>query len=823
MWSKLFSFSHTIPESLAIQSLGKSITYSELIQEITKGARYFQSLGLEEKCIGIALQDKTEEVICCLAALVSGNHFFFIPHQSTDQLFEQVPIDLLVTDLGLGEGSGKEKISWKKIEGKIGHLHPWWEDSAYSERSFCVFSTSGSTGLAKYVLHDYQSIEEDTQRQIEENEIGEGDKIDFLFAASFSSSLASIFPALCAGATLVIQDLKKTKLGDIPFFWEEFGITMSTLTSSAFRAICRMMREEAQTSTRSIRFLCLGGEPVIPSDLDLMERYFSPETVLQLAYASTETRTIASFKAKTKATEIHDGFPVRKKQVKIVDPQGNPCEPGKVGEVFVQSFFISKGYWKDLEFYPHPTENGKRIYATGDLACWHERGYIQLKGRVHSHQKINGTLMDLHFLETTLATLSAAPCKVLVLRDEIGLEFLVAVFETKEILDEKSLRASLGKYPKLSLVPRKYLAIEQFPLNLHGKVDREPLEVWVKETTLEFLSEQIENPILRKVHEIWSRALGVSILNLNADFFTELGGDSLLAELVLEEISQTLELNIPSHLIHEFRSIRRLGEYLVAKSVPKLPCLEKWFENGDPESGWIIFIEPGFFNSFEVLKGELKGENLNIACLRVDFYAVLEDNDVDNLIESWTSLVKELNGITWVATSFNGWLAAKFGERVGGSVVMMDTPSYQNSTETQLSKGSLSRVRNLLKTTLQSPSSASFKKVSLSGLSFIKRKIQFKGNSPTLFEQCVIRYIRSAQPPRKVENLLFIYSILSLTTSPEDPAEWKSKTAGRFELLEIAGDHLDACTLQFGKKVASAIVGFHQACYSHSLPNHRGH
>ena len=814
MWSKLVSLAKTFPEGLAIQSPDKSITYAQLLQEITKGAGYFRSLGLQDQCIGIALQDKTEEVLCCLAALISGNHFFFVPHHSFKAGIDQVPVDWVVSDLWEGMDQNQRKTSWAEINSTVREIQPWWEEGSYSDRSFCVYATSGSAGLSKYVLHDYQSIEEDTLRQIEENRIGIGDKLDFLFAASFSSSLASIFPALCAGATLVVHNLENLKLGDIPDFWEKYGVTMTTLTPSAFRAVCRKFGQENRLGTQTIRFICLGGEPVVPSDLELLRRFFHSGTELQLAYASTETRTITSFKTKADTLDFHDGFPVRKKQIKILDAQGKPCEPGQIGEIYLQSCFISKGYWRDRKFYPHPLENGERVYATGDLGCWHQEGYIQLKGRAQAQQKVNSTVVDLNYLESVLTNVTAAPCQVLVLRDDLGLEYLVAVVETKDSFDEQKLRASLGSIPELSNVPRKYFFLEQFPLNPHGKVNKPALEVWVKNSTLEYVAAQIESPVQRKVHEIWSRNLGVPILNLNTDFFTELGGDSLTAEFVLEELSQALDLEIPSHAIHEFRSIQRLSEYLAQKSEPKLPCLEIRERKGGEHAGWIIFLESGFFNSYESIQEELSRETLNIASLRLDFYEVLETAEVESLLASWVQLVQDLKGITWVGTSFNGWLAAKLSEMAGGAVVMLDTPSYQSGSEkTSLGK-ILSRVNYLVNHTLQNPSTTFLKRASRAGLALLGRKIQSKKKTPSLFEQAVFRYLALTESPKILESLLYIYSKLSLITHAQDPKDWKSKTKGLYQYLEITGDHLDACSPKFSKVVSQALVRFHQEIHS---------
>jgi acyl-coenzyme A synthetase/AMP-(fatty) acid ligase/acyl carrier protein len=813
MWSEIFKRTQAFPTQEAIVGPRYTYSYSSLLQQATDAALHLQALGLDQQCIGIALKDKEHEVLCSLSVLLSGNYFFFIPHQATRDILDEVPIELLVTDLPELMSLEIIQMSWKDLKNGQGELNHWWEKQDYKKRWFCVYATSGSSDVAKYVLHDYQSVEEDTLRQIEENEINPNDRIDFLFAASFSSSLASIFPTFCAGATLLIQDLERTGLAGIPTFWEKNYVTFTTLTSSAFRSICRLMGNESKRYTHSIRFLCLGGESVIHSDCRLMIEHFPSHALVQLAYASTETRTISSFKFHPCSilNNLHDGFPVRNKTVRILDEEGNECPPCMEGEVVVESEFLSLGYWKNKLLYPHPVQNGLRKYATGDLACWNKDGSIQLLGRAQANRKINGKFVDLNLLEVTITDITEAHCKVIVQRDAAGLEYLVAFVEKNKRWDEQSLRALLANKDNLSIIPRRYIAIDQFPLNSHGKVDRTALENLAQVSIQDFLSDQIKDPTIRIIQRVWSLALGFPITNLNADFFTELGGDSLLAEIVLEDIAQETGKTLPAHLIHDLRSIRQLANFVDQSSEAKLPFLEIWSQQSNLESGWIIMLESGFHNSFEEIKKTLLQSNeVNLGSLRIDLYTVLQTENVENLILSWSKLVEHLGSITWVATSFSGWLAAKLSDHVGGAVVMLDTPSYREDSQRRNQIRSLARLRFLVWLTFKNPNVHTLRKASKLVSNFIGRKFRVKDPPPSLFQQSVSRFVSLGKPVLQVRDLLYIYSLRSLVTSPEDAEDWRSITLGQFVKLDIDGDHMDGCSVDYAMKMAKAIEKFHK-------------
>jgi len=99
-------------------------------------------------------------------------------------------------------------------------------------------------------------------------------------------------------------------------------------------------------------------------------------------------------------------------QIRIVDSQtGNPCEPGRVGEVWVSGANVSQGYWN------HPEETnetfgasiaaapGNRFLRTGDLGFMHDgelfvtgrlKDLIIVDGRNHYPQDVELTVEASH-------------------------------------------------------------------------------------------------------------------------------------------------------------------------------------------------------------------------------------------------------------------------------------------------------------------------------------------------------------------------------------------------------------------------------------------
>ncbi|MBC6365703.1 AMP-binding protein [Algoriphagus sp. AK58] len=811
MWDRLLDLRKSLGNQPAILGPERSLSYTQLIDEALRAAAFFQARSLSYQVIGISLESKTEEVICALSVLLSGNAFFFIPHQPASDLLSQVPLGLLVTDRHHFANEEVLRVNWSSVKNsKSGNLDAWWNsDLSWLSRPFCVYATSGTTGKAKYVLHDYISIEEDTLRQIEENEIHSSDRIDFLFASSFSSSLASIFPAFLSGASLIVFDLKESNLKEIPGFWKTHQVSITTLTCSAFRAICRMYGPNLAEFTQSVRFLCLGGEAVLKSDLELVAKYFPPDVTLQLAYASTETRTMAEIKLFPGRSQLiipHDGFPVRNKALYIL---GRSDKSDAEGEIEIRSKHICVGYWNDQKIIPLPVIGDQRIYQTGDLGITTSEGGIKLIGRTQSRVKVNGLFVDLVELENEILAQSPHPfsCKVLVLRDARGLEFIAAFLATGSIrLSREEIRHWKSK--TYSTRPRQWVFMEQFPLNPHGKIDRKELESMVWKQIEQEIIQESNDLILQTVYAAWLEELGNPAMGWEEDFFSELGGSSLGAEMVMGELSLKLGRTLPTSLIYIHRTIHGLTDYLKEELKPVFPKLD-WKKQSVSSSPTLVFVEVGHFDSFEEIIRPLGNiSDLSIVTLRYDLYQVLEGESPQECLNKLVNLLSPLHSICLVGISFNGWLAAKIAERLGCSVVILDSPFYNSGENRLLNRNAGSRISYALSQLQAKGIRKALPPLLHAFGNMLVKKTAFKPQTLSLFQRSVEAFLKQSTPVAKLQNVLYVYSSLSMMTSEKDISFWKERAVDNFETYRLPGDHLEACSEKFGETVAQKITDF---------------
>ena len=121
------------------------------------------------------------------------------------------------------------------------------------------------------------------------------------------------------------------------------------------------------------------------------------------------------------------------------------------------------------------------------------------------------------------------------------------------------------------MVPSRYVVLEKFPLNAHGKVERRALpapERTRAETGVEYVAPK--TPLEETVATIWAEVLRVDRVGVKDSFFA-LGGHSLLAMQVTSRIREALELEIPLRALFEHRTLESYA----------LAILQNQIEEGD--------------------------------------------------------------------------------------------------------------------------------------------------------------------------------------------------------------------------------------------------
>ena len=160
-------------------------------------------------------------------------------------------------------------------------------------------------------------------------------------------------------------------------------------------------------------------------------------------------------------------------------------EKQQVGEICVTGSCLALGYWNDLErteavFIQNPMIKAykSRIYATGDMGYYDEKGNLIFASRKDFQIKHMGHRIELGEIEASLNALPflrVACC----LYDEKNNK-IVCFYESEEECKKRIVQALAKKLPKY-MWPNVYMHYQNLPMNKNGKIDRVLLATRLKE------------------------------------------------------------------------------------------------------------------------------------------------------------------------------------------------------------------------------------------------------------------------------------------------------------------------------------------------------
>ena len=182
-----------------------------------------------------------------------------------------------------------------------------------------------------------------------------------------------------------------------------------------------------------LRYVGVGREPVLRSDVELFRSRFSPGCVLVNVMGAAETGTMRELTIGYRAAPGEDlgpdghalpaGHAVPDKEVLLLDDHGRPVPPGEVGEIVVRSDFLAQGYWSrpDLDaavFSPAAPGSPGRVCRTGDLGRMLPGGLLVHLGRKDARAKLHGRFIDASEIEAALVTCPGVQAAAAVVRED---------------------------------------------------------------------------------------------------------------------------------------------------------------------------------------------------------------------------------------------------------------------------------------------------------------------------------------------------------------------------------------------------------------------
>ncbi|WP_210493262.1 Pls/PosA family non-ribosomal peptide synthetase [Microvirga antarctica] len=394
-----------------------------------------------------------------------------------------------------------------------------------------VIYTSGSTGRPKGIRITHRNICHFLRSANALYGI-QGDDVMFQGSSvAFDLSMEEIWIPYLAGASLWVAG--KDLLSDTDMLaaaMREAGITVIDTVPT----LLGMLGDDVP----SLRLVILGGEACPPA---LVNKFAKPGRRLFNSYGPTEATVVATAAELTAGDAITIGTPIANYTCYVVDDSLKLVEPGAVGELLIGGPGIATGYVgrPDLtaeKFVPNPFSTGGLdpvLYRSGDAVTIDAAGQILFQGRIDDQVKIRGFRVELGEIETVLATLPGIAQAAVALRNDDGLDRLVAFLipEPGILPDSPQLRLALRERLPAYMVPAHFETVTAFPrLAASGKIDRKALRIAPLTAALpSFEQDEPETATEAALLEAARKIFPDQAVPLTADFFLDLGGHSLLA------------------------------------------------------------------------------------------------------------------------------------------------------------------------------------------------------------------------------------------------------------------------------------------------------
>jgi acyl-coenzyme A synthetase/AMP-(fatty) acid ligase len=349
----------------------------------------------------------------------------------------------------------------------------------------CVIYTSGSTGPPVGVVTSHRSMLHFTMNQTNSMRVGPQDRGSQVCPLSSAASTGETFPVLLNGAALLPIHVKTRGVRHLSRWLRERKVTMFVAVPTLFRLVLANLADGESFS--DVRLVRLSGDRILRSDVDLFQRHFSDRCLLRAALGAAEAALYSHlYLHRWSALErevVPAGYALEDMNVFVVDDDMNRLPPGEIGEIAVESRYLSVGYWNNVpltaeRFRESQMQPGAKVYLTRDVGFMREDGCLVHLGRKDSRVKLYGKMVMLTDLEEALLQLPEIENAVVVPILNDGADTtLVGYYVVRggAAPSHGTLRRHLLSRFPLEVVPKRLVRLDELPTTDRNKIDRHRL------------------------------------------------------------------------------------------------------------------------------------------------------------------------------------------------------------------------------------------------------------------------------------------------------------------------------------------------------------
>lgn len=487
----------TYPYKIALVDNERSITYSELKQEIEKCAFSLRKRGINKgDRVSVCMGNSIEFVIIVYSVMTVGGISVmlnasanscdignWVEHSGSSWLFvESVKDEFVSMKKDIAQEIKLVSLNYNPSEEGCGNLHfiDFLKESS-TEASRVSLSpddvaviiyTSGTTGDPKGVTLTHRNLSTNYESVIRYLQLSSDDSVVCVLPFYYSYGSSVLNTHLMVGATVILEKnfmYPSVTLQKI----EKYAATGFSGVPSTFILLLKKTNL-SDYDLSSLRYITQAGGALPVVYIEQLNKILG-STKIFIMYGQTEASARLTYLPPEKLTEKMGsvGLPVDGVSLQIRDEKGIKVKSGEKGEVYVSGDNIMPGYWRNKIATESTVVNG--WLKTGDLGHLDKDGFLYLVGRKSEMIKVGGNRIAPGEIEEVLSELDGIrEVAVVGISDELLGQVIKAVIVLNDETELNSMK--IKSYCKSRLatykIPKKIEFADSLPKTASGKIKR---------------------------------------------------------------------------------------------------------------------------------------------------------------------------------------------------------------------------------------------------------------------------------------------------------------------------------------------------------------
>ena len=543
---RLYRHAEQQPDRDAVAAGDLTLSYAQLVDAVNSQATQLSAKGITAgQVIGVSCMNDVQHLILCLAInQIGASSCTIATHETEEQ--RNASAQRCNASCIVGQ---EQAVTEPRNCTTIGDS--WQPSATPSKDARFLFSTSGTTGEPKLVVHTSCDIVAQAHRHISSSHER------FACLATMEHNFAKRHRLYCVaeGGTNVFVSGELTTLVS-----QCADLAVNVLHVSAFQAQ-ELLAVEGIRSLSNIR-LKLGGSHVTAPLRKSLRANITEN--LQAGYGTTETGAIAFTDPNDQDAGESVGRPLPGIEVRTVAPDRTALPNGERGELVIRCAGMFREYLGRQELTNERLLNG--WFYTGDIGYLDKQKRIHLCGRSDDMFVFNSMNIYPQDIESQIRQFPgivdvAVLPKISSVHGSIPVALVVFASQSKSKLHklEKFVRERVGLRR-----PRQYVIVEEIPRNATGKILRQQI------SDLSVRSDQVRQAITQILETHARKHLSASVISEFATGDKDITlGDAHLDSLARMDLLVALELQFDTIITpHELSQFRSLGNVVARVLTP---------------------------------------------------------------------------------------------------------------------------------------------------------------------------------------------------------------------------------------------------------------